>query len=77
MLKSTAKKRWVTNKSDILDISWASGSEFLLSASLDKVVRLWHVDRDECLREFQHNNYVTSIQFHPLDSEKFISGPFN
>eukprot|EP00210_Caulerpa_lentillifera_P007290 g6969.t1 len=62
------------HSSDILDISWAPGSEFVLSASMDKSVRLWHVDHEHCLREFPHVNYVTSIRFHPIDSSRFISG---
>lgn len=62
--------------SDILDISWAPGSEFVLSASMDKSVRLWHVEHENCLREFPHVNFVTSIRFHPTDSGRFISGLF-
>lgn len=29
---------------DVIDLSWSS-SDFLLSASVDKTVRLWHVSR--------------------------------
>ena len=29
---------------DVIDLSW-SASDFLLSASVDKTVRLWHVSR--------------------------------
>lgn len=28
-------------------------NNFLLSSSMDKTVRLWHVSRDECLCAFQ------------------------
>ena len=62
------------HKSDILDICWSHKSEFVLSAALDKSVRLWHVRHENCLREFPHVNYVTSIRFHPLDAGRFISG---
>lgn len=33
--------------------SYPSTTQFLLSASMDKTVRLWHVSMDECLRIFK------------------------
>jgi WD40 repeat protein len=41
-------------------------SNFLLSASMDKTVRLWHVSRPKCLSIYQHSDFVTSIAFHPI-----------
>ena len=41
------------SQSHIVDFSW-SKSGFLLSASLDCTVRLWHVSNDECLCVFKH-----------------------
>lgn len=61
---------------DILDISWSAGG-FILTASLDKSVRLWHVSQPDCLREFWHSDFVTSVQFHPLDAQRFVSGKLN
>lgn len=58
---------------EILDLSW-SGSNYLLSASEDKTVRLWQVGCDHCLKVFSHNNYVTCVQFNPVDDDYFISG---
>ncbi|KAK6922842.1 WD40 repeat [Dillenia turbinata] len=57
----------------VLDLAW-SKSNILLSSSKDKTVRLWNVGCNECLRVFPHNNYVTCIQFNPLDENYFISG---
>nr|NVI79848.1 putative WD repeat-containing protein 44 [Cucujiformia] len=34
--------------SDLLDVSW-SKNYFILSSSMDKTVRLWHISRKECL----------------------------
>ncbi|CAD7697908.1 unnamed protein product [Ostreobium quekettii] len=65
---------WKGHHADILNIAWSSESQFVLSASLDKGVRLWHITKDQCLREFQHQNWVTSIKFHPKDANQFISG---
>lgn len=59
--------------SDVLDLAW-SKSNSLLSSSMDKTVRLWQVGHDECLNVFRHNNYVTCIQFNPVDDNYFISG---
>ncbi|XP_073130460.1 uncharacterized protein [Henckelia pumila] len=61
------------HKGDILDLSW-SKNDCLLSASVDKTVRLWRVGVDHCLKVFSHNNYVTCIQFNPVNDDYFISG---
>eukprot|EP00252_Welwitschia_mirabilis_P027961 TRINITY_DN9847_c0_g2_i2.p1 TRINITY_DN9847_c0_g2~~TRINITY_DN9847_c0_g2_i2.p1 ORF type:complete len:633 (-),score=116.58 TRINITY_DN9847_c0_g2_i2:31-1929(-) len=58
---------------DVLDLSW-SQSQYLLSASMDKTVRLWHLGRQTCLKTFFHNGVVTSVQFNPVDDRYFISG---
>ncbi|KAM1407542.1 hypothetical protein ACFX2F_002107 [Malus domestica] len=58
---------------DILDLSWSS-SNYLLSSSIDKTVRLWQVGCGSCLKVFSHSNYVTSVQFNPVDENYFISG---
>ncbi|KAF7502430.1 hypothetical protein GJ744_005813 [Endocarpon pusillum] len=59
--------------SSILDLCW-SKNNFLLSSSMDKTVRLWHVTRSECLCAFRHHDFVTSIAFHPRDDRFFLAG---
>lgn len=59
--------------SDLLDVSW-SKNYFILSSSMDKTVRLWHISRKECLCCFQHIDFVTAICFHPRDDRYFLSG---
>ncbi|GMH71040.1 hypothetical protein TrRE_jg8386, partial [Triparma retinervis] len=61
---------------DVIDLSW-SKTTFLLSASLDKTVRLWHVSRSECLHLFQHSDFVTAVDFHPVEDRYFLSGGFD
>ena len=77
------------HRADVLDVAW-SGSGFLLSASMDKSVRLWHVSLDSssnsarggggggggggCLRVFRHADFVTSLAFCPADDRFFASG---
>ncbi|KAI3909255.1 hypothetical protein MKW92_051304 [Papaver armeniacum] len=59
--------------SDVLDICW-SKSNCLLSSSKDNTVRLWQVGSHECRQIFPHNNYVTCVQFNPVNDAYFISG---
>ena len=59
--------------STVLDLSW-SKNNFLLSSSMDKTVRLWHVSRAECLCTFKHSDFVPSISFHPKDDRFFLAG---
>ncbi|GMH37729.1 hypothetical protein BSKO_05602 [Bryopsis sp. KO-2023] len=67
-------RRWKGHTSHVLDIAWSFGSELVLSASMDKTVRLWTLSQDACLREIPHQTWVTSIRFHPQDPGKFVSG---
>jgi len=64
------------NGHHVVDLSW-SKYNFLLSASLDKTVRLWHVSKKMSLRVFHHEDYVTSVDFNPNDNEYFLSGGFD
>ncbi|VFQ67938.1 unnamed protein product [Cuscuta campestris] len=58
---------------EVLALSW-SRNGFLLSSSADKTARLWQIGHDQCLGVFPHNNYVTCVEFNPLDDNYFISG---
>ncbi|KAE9614048.1 hypothetical protein Lal_00016417 [Lupinus albus] len=58
---------------DILDLAWSKRG-FVLSSSVDKTVRLWQVGIDRCLRIFSHNNYVTCVNFNPVNDNFFVSG---
>ncbi|CAN8252811.1 unnamed protein product [Cochlearia groenlandica] len=64
---------FVGHLDDVLDLSW-SKSQHLLSSSMDKTVRLWDLSSKTCLKVFSHSDYVTCIQFNPVDDSYFISG---
>lgn len=70
----TPVRQYSGHSEDILDLSWSSSCCFLLSASLDKSVRLWALSQPGCLRVFEHSDFVTSVQFHPKDAGRFVSG---
>lgn len=59
--------------SDVTDLSW-SKNDFLLSASLDGSIRLWHPRAKTCLRLLLHTDMVTSVAFHPTDEQICIAG---
>ncbi|KAL6503185.1 hypothetical protein OROHE_023814 [Orobanche hederae] len=61
------------HQDDVLDLSW-SKSQLLLSSSMDKTVRMWDLETRSCLKIFAHNDYVTCIQFNPVDDDYFMSG---
>ncbi|CAL4903938.1 unnamed protein product [Urochloa decumbens] len=61
------------HKDDVLDLTWSKADQ-LLSSSMDKTVRLWDTESKACLKTFAHSDYVTCIQFNPVDDRYFISG---
>ncbi|RMZ84838.1 hypothetical protein DV737_g999, partial [Chaetothyriales sp. CBS 132003] len=73
VFKQVLLREYDGHTASVLDLSW-SKNNFLLSSSMDKTVRLYHVSRPECLCAFRHNDFVTSIQFHPRDDRFFLAG---
>ena len=65
------------HSSDVMDIAWSTqNSSYLISASMDKNVRLWHIHMNKCLGAFDHQNIVTCVSFPPKDvkANVFLSG---
>lgn len=73
VFRSKPIREFKGHSGEILDLSW-SKNNFLLSSSMDKEVRLWHISRQECLCAFKHKDFVTSIAFHPTDDRFFLAG---
>lgn len=73
VFQSKPIREYQAHTATILDLSW-SKNNFLLSSSMDKTVRLWHLSRDECLCTFKHTDFVPSISFHPKDDRFFLAG---
>lgn len=74
LLDAKPYRRYQGHKQDVLDLCWSKKEQFLLSASMDQTVRLWHISMDQCLRVFRHTDFVTALDFHPVDDRYFISG---
>ena len=73
LFESKPLRSYAGHRGDILDLCW-SHTDWLLSSSMDKTVRLWYTTMSECLRIFTHQDFVTSIQFNPVNDKYFISG---
>ncbi|CAN0300599.1 unnamed protein product, partial [Hapterophycus canaliculatus] len=76
MIDPTPWQVWEAHRGDVVALAW-SRNDFLLSASLDKTVRLWHTTQASCLHCFQHAETVTSVDFHPMLEHCFLSGCFD
>lgn len=73
ILSSEPIQRFKDHTADVIDLSW-SHTHFLLTASLDSSVRLYHYSKSQCLHLFKHANLVASVAFNPNDDRYFISG---
>jgi len=73
MFKDVPLRAYVGHKGDVLDLCW-SHTDWLLSSSMDKTVRLWYTTMNECLRIFAHQDFVTAIDFNPVNDKYFVSG---
>lgn len=73
ILHPTPYRTFSGHDNDITSLDW-SKENFLLSASIDKTVRLWHLPSSLCLNHYPHPYAVTSIAFHPIHHSLFLSG---
>ncbi|KAJ1700669.1 hypothetical protein LUZ63_000448 [Rhynchospora breviuscula] len=62
------------HSNDVLDLSWSNSSQYILSSSMDKTVRMWDIANKSCMKMFSHSDYVTCVQFNPVDERYFMSG---
>ncbi|AQK44996.1 Transducin/WD40 repeat-like superfamily protein [Zea mays] len=49
-------RTFMGHSEDVLDLCW-SKSQYLLSSSMDKTVKLWHISSTSCLKTFSHSDY--------------------
>lgn len=60
VFKSEPVREFQGHTGEILDLSW-SKNNFLLSSSMDKTVRLWHMSRPDALVTFKHKDFGKRI----------------
>mmetsp|Transcript_18427 Transcript_18427/g.29983 ORF Transcript_18427/g.29983 Transcript_18427/m.29983 type:complete len:503 (+) Transcript_18427:87-1595(+) len=73
LLSNDAWRTFSGHSGEILSLAW-SKSQFLLSGSKDKTVRLWHIQRPQCLLVFRHREPITSVDFNPHSDTMFVCG---
>lgn len=65
-------KRFEGHSGDITDLK-INRQYFILSASVDNTVRLWHPSHPKELGIFKHDDIITCVDFHPTDSGIFVA----
>lgn len=75
LFKSKPIKTFYHDKT-INSLDW-SKNNFLLSASEDGTVKLWNVDRADCLQTYKFESVVTCAKFHTLDDRFFLTTQWN
>ena len=73
-------KELTEHKKDITDLSWSPFKyDLLLSCSIDNFVILWDISNDKnCLiKKIEHDDYVTCVQFSPINDNIFVTGCFD
>lgn len=55
----------------VVDVKWSIDDSMLLSASNDRLIRLWDVEHKTALAEFSgHDDSVKSVNWHPTNERK-------
>jgi len=69
-------RQYFGHSGDILDLAWSkkSGDDWLLSASSDCSVCLWHMSKLEAILTLKHQEAVKCVSFHPEHPTFFASG---
>jgi WD40 repeat protein len=69
-------RKYFGHTDHVVDLSWSykQSDNWLLSCSIDKSIRLWHVSKHETIALFKNQEIPKSILFHPKDNCKFIAG---
>jgi len=70
-------REYCGHKADVTDLDWSGEKNFILSASIDTTVMLWHPSKTNCLRLFRHADYISSVRFHPSNSIYFVSASYD
>ncbi|KAH9807749.1 WD40-repeat-containing domain protein [Melampsora americana] len=67
-------KQLIGHTDTITSLAWTKSGKFLISASMDKTVRVWDVESGLEVKQCIHTDFVTSISSDPNDENYFLSG---
>lgn len=73
--KSTQPTKQLIGHTDtVTSLAWTKSGKFLISASMDKTVRVWDVGSGLEVKKCLHTDFVTTISSDPNDENYFLSG---
>jgi len=69
-------RKYFGHSDHVVDLSWSfkQNDNWLLSCSIDKTIKLWHISKDEAILTFSNSEIPKSVLFHPKDNCKFLAG---
>mmetsp|Transcript_6745 Transcript_6745/g.12037 ORF Transcript_6745/g.12037 Transcript_6745/m.12037 type:complete len:433 (+) Transcript_6745:1104-2402(+) len=73
----TLKQKLDFHSNTVIDLSWSTHVNHLLSAGMDKSAVLWDMDDLDHLAVFPHPDIVSCVSFYPHSPNYFITGSFD
>ena len=69
-------RKYFGHSDHVVDLSWSfkQNDNWLLSCSIDKTIKLWHISKHEAILTFSNSEIPKSVLFHPKDNCKFLAG---
>jgi WD40 repeat protein len=51
---------------DVYDLAWSPDSFYIVTASVDNIVRIWDIRKSKCIKEIrEHDHYVQGVTWDP------------
>ncbi|CAG8699281.1 16197_t:CDS:2 [Funneliformis mosseae] len=66
--------RTLRHEGAVKDIRWDHTRNHILSGGYDKIVKLTDIEKGTKIQSFPHSHIVTSLRYHPTQSNIFVSG---
>lgn len=75
--KPSVIKQLNGHSKDITDFDFTSNNQYIASASLDKTVRVWEIEKGNCMRVIYGVSSQLCIRFHPVNNNFLSVGNAN
>jgi len=66
-------KAFAGHTADVTSVAW-NQSGFVISGSVDKTARVWHLTTTQCLAVLAHPDFVSGVDMHPTDDSLALTG---